>query len=342
VDVWRALAAVGIILGVAGVARADAGSAVPFDLTWEAPAGCPDASFVRRRVEQIVRGPPLDHTVVVAKAKVEVMADQRLQLVLTLRTGDVEETKTVAAPSCSALAQATATIIALAIETSADSGDAKPAAVPPPPPPPPPRAEPERKPVTPAPVPAAPVALPPGPSPHPRDFAPGAFVSIERGTLPESSVAFGVSAALRLQRFRVGVLGSIALQQSSSFSRTAGASFDMMQAGGWGAYVVPLGSVVGVGPSASVEATRVHARAFGIREPKERSAVWPTLAFGGRLEAKIARPIRLFARAEVLFPVGAPQFSLATVEEPLRLHQPSTPSLRLSLGVEIVIPGSFP
>jgi len=306
-------------------------------------------------VAQIVRGPPLERTVVAAKAHVEAIAAGQFRLVLTLRTGDVEETKTITAGSCSSLAQATATIVALAIESP--SGDAArrsppaldtgPAAAPPAPPtesdaagtsrppsPPPPTSP---APLTPA-TPSSALPFRPDRPQSAWSLAPGAFASIDTSTLPAIAPELGLSLSLRLHRFRAGLLGTISLPQSSTFSQTAGASFDMMAGGAWGAYLVSLATNISLGPSASVEATFVRARAFGVRFPIESSTVWPSIAGGGRLEARLMPGLSLVTRGELLFHVDAPPFSLATVEAPLRLHQPSSPAARMSVGVEIVLP----
>mgnify|MGYP007051642013 CR=1 FL=1 len=340
------MAAVGIVLGVAGVAKADAGAAVPFQLAWDAPAGCPDGSFVRQRVEQIVRAPPLERTVVTADAKIDSVAGG-YRLLLTLRTGDVEETKTITAATCSSLAQATATIVALAIEApTSGAGE---------------RAPPGASDVGLGPRPAAePVAREPGrdgtvdtpaaspeptrPAPASRaprrswSFAPGAFPSIDTATLPAASAGFGVSAALRLSRFRVGASGTFTLPQSSRYTRTARVTFDKIDVGAWGAYLVPLGSELFLGPTAELGATFVHVEGLGLRSPRKSWTAWPTIATGGRLEAHVTRWLSLVARTELVFHVDAPRFSLATVEEPLRLHDPGSPAVRIALGAEIVLP----
>lgn len=346
------MAAVGVVFSVATATRADAGDMLPFELAWDAPASCPDVSFVRHRVEQIVRAPPMERTVVVGNAKIDAAAGGGFRLVLTLRTGDVEETKTITAASCSSLAQATATILALAIESPASPAGSEHRVVPPTgraelergapsaPSAPLPQ-EPERAAVVNSPAPSprpsstAPTSVPPQPS---WSVAPGAFMSIDTATLPAVAAGFGLSAALRLHRFRVGVLGTFSLPQSSSFSKTARVSFDRIEGGAWGAYVVPLGNGVSLGPSAELGATFVRVQGFGLRAPRETWTVWPSIATGGRLEAHVTRWLSFVARAELLFHVGAPRFSLATVEEPLRLHDPGSPAVRLSAGAEIVIP----
>lgn len=156
--------------------------------------------------------------------------------------------------------------------------------------------------------------------------------------LPDVSIGFGLSAALRLTRFRIGLLGALSLQQNPAFSKRAGVSFDMVEAGAWSAYVIPFGNVVGIGPSAGIEATYVHVRAFGIRAPEEHSIGWPTLSVGSRFEARLTHWLGLVGCADLLFSVGAPEFSLTAVDEAIPLHRPNVPSLRLSAGAEIVLP----
>ena len=345
----RCLAIGGVVLSIARVARADAGDALPFELAWDAPASCPDVSFVRHRIEQIVRAPPRERTVVVADAKIDSVAGG-FRLLLTLRTGDVAETKTITAATCSSLAQATATIVALAVVTpSSSDGDR--------PPPPTSNAELERgetsapaTPLTPAPAPEAthdspapsaparPTASPASARRRSWSLAPGAFTSIDSATLPAAGAGLGLSAALRLDRFRVGVSGTFTFPQSSRFTRTARVSFDKIDGGAWGAYVVPLGSELSLGPTAELGATFVHVEGLGLRAPRKSWSAWPSIAAGGRLEARATRWLSVVARTELVFHVDAPRFSLATVEEPLRLHEPGSPAVRISVGAEIVLP----
>jgi hypothetical protein len=306
---------------------------LPLDLTWEAPAGCPDSAFVIRRVEQILRGHPAEPVTVVARARVSGPTDGRFHLSLTIHTAGVEETRSIDAASCSALAEASAVVVALAIDPSRDGarlevGGTEPSAIPPALPSKDVHTRPvhrETPPITAAPkAPATRIALGVG----------GAVVT---GMLPSAKGGVVASATLRLRRFRVGVLGSYWLRQTASFDRTAGASFDMLEVGGFGGYLVPFGRLA-FGPTGSIELTRVRVSGFGIREPQASTTVWPTVVVGGRVEARVASWLGLFGAPDLLFPIGAPAFSLTTAGENVRLHEPSPFSLRLSLGIEIVLP----
>ncbi|MDF2692491.1 MAG: hypothetical protein K0S65_874 [Labilithrix sp.] len=311
-----------------------AAAALPLELSWDAPAGCPDALTVTRRVEQILRGPPAAPVTVFARAKITGPSEGRYHLVLTLRTADVEETREIDAASCSALAEASAVVVALAIDPSKD-GALLPAEETPQPPTPPP-----------APSPAPPPPTKPAPSHHhtatPRQSPPstrlaiGAGGAVVSGMLPELGGGLIASGTLRFERFRVGLVGSYWVPQRASFGRNAGASFEMVEVGAFGGYLVPLGRFA-LGPSANLEVTHVDVKGFGIRAPRTSSTLWPTVALGARAEAQVASWFGVFARTDLLFPIGAPAFGLATDNASVRLHDPSLFSVRLSLGIEIVV-----
>ncbi|MBX3207130.1 MAG: hypothetical protein KF764_18935 [Labilithrix sp.] len=329
---WARAAAVGgIVTSVTTVARAEAPPALPLELAWDAPAGCPDAAFVTARVEAILRGPPAAPVAVVARGTVE-RAGAAYHLALTLRTGDLEETRAFDAATCAALAEAAAVVVALAIDPSRD--DASTERTPPPEPtpapeapPPPPAARPKRNRSPTSPRPPAPISR----------VALGLGGALGLGALPEASGAVLVSGTLRLERVRVGLLGSVTMPVSATFDRSAGATFHQLEAGAFGSYLVPIGPVA-IGPAANLELSHVRVRGFGIREPKLSTTFWPTAVVGARLEAKLASRLGLFSRADALFPIAAPAFSLATPEGSVRLHEPGLPALRLSLGLEIVLP----
>lgn len=323
----------GVVTSVTAVARAEEPPPLPLELAWEAPAGCPDAASVTARVEAILRGPPAAPVAVVARGKVE-RAGATFRLALTLRTGDLEETRAIDAGSCAALAEAAAVVVALAIDPSKEDASPEPAAPPEPPPPPEPAPPPS------APAPRRKPKRPPPPSRPPSDVsrvALGLGGAFALGALPEASGAVVASGTLRLDRVRVGLLGSFTLPVSASFDRTAGATFHQLELGAFGSYLVPLGPVA-LGPAANLEVTQVRVRGFGIRDPKLSTTFWPTAVVGARLEAKLSSRLGLFSRADALVPLAAPAFSLATSSDNVRLHEPSLPSLRLSLGLEIAMP----
>lgn len=316
---------------------------LPLELRWDAPEGCPSSSFVRRRIEQIVRGPQTAPTR--AEAKVEGGAHGRLKVTLIVRTGDVEEHRTVEAASCSALAEAFAVVVAYVIDPSSDAarideagsaeelfGPQGPGAPLAPAEAPPSAAPPNVGQAEKTPRPHAPPSGPPA-----TQFAFGLGASVASGPLPQASTGVVATAALRLHRLRVGALGTISSRQRQYFDGPAGASFDMIDVGAFAGYMVPLG-VFALGPCANIEATYVQLQGFGIRRPWTSSGGWLTAVLGARVEARVARWLGLYARTDLLLPVGAPSFILATRNDDVRLHDPAALALRMSLGAEFVIP----
>jgi hypothetical protein len=148
-----------------------------------------------------------------------------------------------------------------------------------------------------------------------------------------------LAVGARFRRFRIGATASMAFEQDAYFAPAAGATFGLFEAGAFGGYLIPVGPLA-FGPSVSVEATHVRARGFGIRVPWETSATWFTPSFGARGELRAAKWFGLFASADLLLPIEAPVFSLATdaAKEPVRLHSPGRPSPRVSVGVRLVFP----
>ena len=302
---WSALALVAIV-STSRLASAEPAPLLPLELVWEAPEACPGAESVRRRIGQILHASVAKPTSAVARGRIETLPEGRLRLAMAVRTGDVEDVRTVDAASCSTLAEAFAVVVALAIDSTINPGKEVGGGEGPAPassslpesaePPESPRAEP---------VPAPPVAPAKSESPALRSVASrlqlrpeiglGGFVVW--GPLPEASVGPVLSLGARIHRFRAGALAAVSLSQDARFDRSAGATFDMASAGAFGGYMAPVGAFA-FGPAVSVEVTHVRARGFGIRQPWETSAVWLTPALGGRFEARAAKWLALFAAAD--------------------------------------------
>lgn len=306
---------------------------MPLDLTWDAPPDCPDAAAVRGRIERILRVPVSDPAGAVARGTIERRLDGRFHLAMSVRTGDLEDARAIDAASCPALGRAFAVVVALAIdptrEPDASDEDLPPA---------------EEPVLTSSPLPPAHSAKrevegphPSPPSPWDSRFAAAAGGAMVWGPLPEASPALAGSLLVRIDRFRVGLVGTLSLPQSPHFDAAAGATFAMFSLGAFGAYMVPLGPIA-IGPAANLELTHLTVRGFGIRNPWETSAVWPTGVLGGRIEARFARWFGLFARGDALVSADVPKISLATSTQGVALHTPATWSGRMSFGAEVIFP----
>ncbi len=342
-----ALIAVAATLVVPRRAAAEA-AAFPLELAWNAPEGCPGASFVSGRVEHILRGSRVEPTGVAARGTIEKTTDGRFRLSLVLRTGDVAETRELAARTCPALAQAAAVVIALFLDPHQDDPgvDAEPPEQPAPSdepdgttspaPPDPPR--PPRPPLTRAPRPSSTKASSStAPSVPPVRVAAGVGGALGSGVLPDVGGGIVLSTTIRAGRFRAGVTGTYWLRQSPTFRSQAGASFEMLEAGAFGAYLFPVGPVA-IGPSVSAEVHHVRVEGFGIREPWARSTWWPAAGIGARFEAHLTTWLSVFARADAVVPIAAPTFTLATTSDAVRVHEPGPVASRATVGAEIVFP----
>lgn len=337
-----------ILVGVSTTRSASA--EVPLTLEWDAPKECPSSAYVVQRVEQILHGAERERVGVTATGKIaRAKGRERFELVLVVRSGDFEETKVLDAPSCVGLAEAAAVVVSLAIRSS----DAVPPATAPPP------VETSTEPLPLPPVSSAPseersprassasqsslapsegeIRTPGRHEPKGLTFAFDLGASVVSGPLPHAAPGASAAAALRMGRLRAGLLGTFSFRQTEAFGETARASFDMADIGAFGAYLVPVG-VFAIGPQADLEATFVRVQGAGIRTPEASTSVWPTIVFGARAEARLTRWLGVFARGDLLFPLGAPRFTLVTAGEALILHEPAAVAPRLSLGIEIVVP----
>ncbi len=327
---------IGAIVSTARPASAE--TPLPLELDWEAPRSCPDAGAVRAVIERILRGPLTKPSSVVARGRVEETEDGRFHLSMTVRTGNVEDRRTLDAPSCATLSRGFSIVVALAIDPTQGNDQASDPATPDEPPPVPASpAIPVRARMTSA---AKKAAMPPREphlsAPSNARVAVGVGGWVTRGILPEPIPGLFDSVSLRLGRWRFGALLSRSFRQRAVFEKRAGATFTLVDAGGFGSYLVPLG-IFGVGPAANVEATYGRATGFGIRTPSTSSAAWLTVAFGVRAEMHALSWLDFVARIDGLIPIAAPSFALATSDDVLLLHAPEFPQ-RLSLGAEIVFP----
>ena len=312
---------------------------LPLELEWEAPPVCPDATFVRRRIETLVQGPLTVPRTAVAHGRIDEAEDGRFHLALKVRTGDVADARELDAASCAMLAEGFAVVVALAIAPPKSAGIEEP------PLPEPLLREESSQPSSPAAADIAPPSEPPpssrpGPSQKPParpSIEVGVGGSVVWGPLPKPSAGVLASAGARIDRLRVGIQGIVALGQSPRFDRGAGAAIDMIEGGAFAAYMLPF-DIFALGPGANIEATYVRVEGSGVRDPRASSTVWATPVFGARFEARPAPWFGVFARADLLFPIDAPRIALGTTSGTAVLHSPSPVSPRLSLGAEIILP----
>jgi len=142
-------------------------------ITWDAPASCPDAEYLRQRISEHLRGVEVEATDVRARVLAPAVAGARWRLQLAI--GD-EGQRELEGESCAALADAAAVMVAISLNAAAQAAELT---IPEPPPEAPGsdvvRAEPSEPDAVPAAVPASAAApaepAEPGPSPIDDDDA---------------------------------------------------------------------------------------------------------------------------------------------------------------------------
>ena len=331
-----------------------AGKAVAGDdlrLSWQAPAGCPQASQVRDAALRAVARERRDGEPLEADARVE-HGERWTVVIRTRRAGVAAAERRLDATSCGALADATAVILALALIPEAPAPLATtppeaqltaplPAATTPPageataPSPattrvaePPPLAA------------VAPVAPRAGGAEHrPSDrvsthsIGVSASVATDATTLPAPAVGGRAALAWTPGPARVELGGGYFSDQSKTTGTSpAGASFTLLVAGGRGCWAVARGAIE-LSPCIGAEVAIVNARGFGAASNYEASAAWVSGAGGALLRVPVAPWLALRADADALVPLARPRF---VVEGDGAVHQPGSLGVRGAIGAELL------
>lgn len=307
----------------------DEPTAARFDVRWTAPDGCPDAAFVRPRVERFLGRPigaPGDPDVV---AEVVVAANDGLFVATITIDGAPRE---LSAERCDTVAEAAAYVVAAWIDPSVEPpASDEPAA-------PTEAIAPTEGPVAPR---VEPVPAVTGPTTtraaRPRLRAAirvGAMLGV--GALPRVGPGLGGGVALMLGRVRV------ALDVAHLFARPARRS-DRPDVGGdirltsAAARICPLVVLrpVEVPLCAGVELGSMHGRGVGIDAAERRRLLWAALTAGVGLIWMPSRWVGPWIDATLLVPVSRPIFDAVNVG---RIHQPAAAAFTGMLGVEARFP----
>jgi hypothetical protein len=92
-------------------------AAQPLDLSWQAPAGCPQESAVREQIRALVPSAMLESAQLKAEGTIT-RVDQRFRLNLRLRLGDIRGERSIESDSCSDLAGAAAVALGLLLQSA--------------------------------------------------------------------------------------------------------------------------------------------------------------------------------------------------------------------------------
>lgn len=330
---WTAalfLASLCALLAGAGTARAQS----TLDLTWTAPAGCPDRAWVLAGVTHLVTTAPPDTLRVTAVAHEE---GDRWVVDLGME-GTTSGTRRLQAASCLSVARATALIVALALDPHASTLAAGELG-PPEPPPPPPDREREAQ---------AAVAQPVAPAPR-REEEPAhatdaslstaprvlafAGASVERALLPGVVPGVVVGGGVVWRALRIDLAAGLAPRVSLSLASTPGAGADLTLAElGLRACAGRVLSWMAAHGCASVRGARLSGEGRGVTEAYRETAYVLSLEPGVLLRVPARSRLAVELDVGAMLPLTRPDFVIVSGTSSEPLFRVSTFGVRAALA----------
>lgn len=323
-------------------------------LTWQAPAGCPDAAAVRRALAGYLgEGPSAEAGAAVRAAARVTQGGGAYRLVLRTQTASGVSVRETTADDCAVLVDATAVIVAIAVDPSTvlGRGDAAPKPVEPEPTEPEPiepvlvEPEPiEPEPTEPGATEPAPILAAEAPVPVPPPAPPRVRYGVRVGGGVDLGVLPGVAGGLRVATAAFGRAWRAELRGDFWFPRTAtvadgiGARVSLWSLGARGCGVLGVARVGLEFPlCAGLEsgAMRGDPRGDRIATPTPSRRFW--LAADGSAGIAWApwRFLALVLQAELVVPLVRTGFR---VGEELEVHRAGPVAGRGMLGVEARFP----
>lgn len=315
-------------------------------LTWEAPAGCPDAAVVRRALSGYLgEGPSIEAGAAVRAVGRVTRSGGLYRLELRTETASGETVRETTADDCGVLVEATAVIVAIAVDPSTmlARGDMAPK----------PEPEPESTPTEPEP---APTELEPAPVPAPADpiveasptapaqppeprvrFGMRASGGVDLGVLP------GLAGGLQLVGATFGRAWRAELRGDYWFPRTAivadgiGGRVSLWSIGGRGCWVPEVERASLQFPlCAGLESGAMRGDAVGDRvvAPTTSRRFWLAADGSAGLAWAPRRFIALVLQAELVVPLVRAGFRVGDLE----VHRAGPVAGRALLGVEARFP----
>ena len=303
------------------------------DVPWEAPAGCPDASAVERRIRALAGRVPDDDELRV-RARVE---GPPWVVEIELAHAGVVQTRTIVAESCDGIADVVAVVVAVALDpVSVATRVEAPAIVASPPASP--RAEPRRprggrdRSVT-----AAPVDSAPAPARVTRAVPMRLALRIasggEVGATPRGTGGVEVALAWTRGRFALELGGRYWIRRRTALANEASLRTELGTVGVRGCFVGAVTRVRLAG-CAGLETGDFVARAFGVRRGRPAHFPWLAATLGGALSITLVEPVSLWLGLEGAAHVLRPQAVLDDAER-TRLHHVAPAGLRALAGLEL-------
>ncbi len=348
--------AISLAVALVAVLVAKRAAAEDLRLLWWAPAGCPTREHVRdAALKSAGKGgvEPLD-------AEVRIEQGERWRVTIrSSRNGTAAEERTVEGASCAAVADATAVILAIAMippgkdaaaaaaanARQAVGGEATATAT----------TDPEASANANADADARATAdgkanadatrssgatgagsgaeRPAGAARGRHAFAAMVGGATDGTTLPSAALGGRVGLAWTPGRGRIEVAGSFFSSQSkTTATSTAGARFNLLDAGARGCWALLQGAVE-LSPCAGIDVQSVSAKGFGATQNYDANGTWVSAAGGALIQVPLASWFALRADADAIVPLSRPTF---VVEGDGAVHRPSSIGARAGIGAELL------
>lgn len=352
--------ALGWVLALTGTVAPAPPEAVEF--SWDGPDGCPDASSIRRRIDEYLEGGADPGTSVSAAAEVHALPGG-FGLSLRIEAGGVVEQRELTDPDCTGLAEVTALWVAIAVSPElAGSVGAPPAAVPEIPPT---ATESGEEPVvdsgegavaeSTAPPSVPPAEPDPDPAARPADEAslvaksgvgegsegpmhPSLAVRIGGGLglgLHPLAAEFEAAVALAWRLVRLEVRGHYALPRrvETPIRADSGARVSAWTVGARACVVPTLRPWLGLPACAGAEAGQLLGAPFGLDDPQRPGPLLVAATGSVGLRFVLGPRVALWASPELVAALVRPQLTIGGAAEPL--FRSAAVGGRFGLGAEV-------
>ena len=346
--------AISLAVALVAVLVAKRAAAEDLRLLWWAPAGCPTREHVRdAALKSAGKGgvEPLD-------AEVRIEQGERWRVTIrSSRNGTAAEERTVEGASCAAVADATSVILAIAMippgKDAATGADAKarqavggePTATTGPEASANPNADADARATADGKANAdatrssgatdvgSGAERPAGAARERHAFAAMVGGATDGTTLPSAALGGRVGLAWTPGRGRIEVAGSFFSSQSkTTATSTAGARFNLLDAGARGCWALLHGAVE-LSPCAGIDVQSVSAKGFGATQNYDANGTWVSAAGGALVRVPLASWFALRADADAIVPFSRPTF---VVEGDGAVHRPSSIGARAGIGAELL------
>jgi hypothetical protein len=315
------------------------------ELGWEAPQGCPDAAFVRERLQAYVGDDAGPFT---ASVRVERVGEEHAASVEVVAEAG-SNTRTLRAVDCTTLADAVALVIAVDVDVLAVASNPGVRAVTETPPPEP---EPTPEPRLPLPEAVAPEVVAPRPSVAspptssrvalPRDLGFGVRFDVGFGlrALPRINLLAGLTAAIRWKRWRWEVGAAHHFAQPARLAAPdddAGADVSLW-AGTFRTRFVPARPPVEFPISIGIELGDMIGDGVGVSKSKVRHGLWGAGLLGAGLVFVPHPRVGLWLDPSLVLAFARPGFGVATPSGDRLAYQPGVAGFRATFGLEVRFP----